>query len=213
MTAPAHWRVLWGGAMPNGERWQNSFAIRPSDTGIGVSSWTDLVADVVGDLETFANAVEAFWATGTTWDFARVAEIDATGHYAAVHDGIIPTTWTNPSHPQSLPNQCSCVVTLYTATAGRRGRGRFYLPFTTSLDTGTGKISDSNVATIANAAKTLVDNINNWPGLDIGDTVMCVASNAGSALHDVTRIGVGNVVDTQRRRRGSEVEARTKMDI
>lgn len=91
----------------------------------------------------------------------------------------------------------SLVCSLYTDTAGRSYRGRFYFPALAAAQQGTGKIS--GVTAIATDFQELLQD------LAVTNTVstmqLQVYSPTKNAVTPVTSIKVGDVVDTQRRRR------------
>ena len=104
------------------------------------------------------------------------------------------------------PFQSALVATLQTGRPGRSYRGRMYLPFLTSAFNA-GKISTTSVTLGARAAAVadlLADTAtaaSSFPGLQ-----PAVVSKAADAVTSVTSVRVGDIMDTQRRRRDSLVE-------
>ena len=103
---------------------------------------------------------------------------------------------------EMIPFQCATCVTLTTALATRGGRGRFYLPPLAVSTLDAGRVSTGAVATIVGAAGAL------WAGLDTGGLELVLYSRTTKATTTVTGGNVGNVIDTQRRRRNKLIEAR-----
>lgn len=152
----------------------------------------------------------------------RVAHLDNTKHELHAATAALDLTRGEASPP--LPYQCSPVVTLYgydpAAFAANRARkrGRFYLP---PLHGGTmaanGVIGNSTVTTLSTAFDAFFEDVQGKrafygsdPAVDYGYYRVVVVSNVGAGLAtQVEVISIGNVMDTQRRRRRSLNEVRT----
>lgn len=106
------------------------------------------------------------------------------------------------------PNQCSVVVTLLTGAAGKSRRGRMYLPLN-ACSVSNGKIGSADVALISTDITAWIHAINGGAG----GYQVAVASKTTAQIWPVTQIQIGDVYDTQRRRRNKIVEARTTTTI
>jgi hypothetical protein len=171
-------------------------------------------------LPTWVTALTDMWGTGVG-PAAGLAQLYSTdyGIDQAIVDELDPVTGKNVRQAQSgmglvgesadqpLPPQNAVVVSLRTALPTRAGRGRFYLPgpVVTTLDAGV--LTAGNVTIIVNAAADLIGDMN-----DAGATVEIYhrTSKTGTA---VTSFDVGNVLDTQRRRRDKLVETRHSLSV
>jgi hypothetical protein len=112
---------------------------------------------------------------------------------------------TNANGP--LPPQCSCVVSLRSAVFTKAGRGRFYLPtFATDKVSG-GRILAAAVTQVATAAQKMVQSLNG-----AGYTV-CIYHRQTKTHDNVVTVDVGDVFDTQRRRRDKLIEVRTSLAV
>lgn len=114
-----------------------------------------------------------------------------------------------------MPPQCALVISTRTNTPGARGRGRLYWPAPgLSLAAGTMRISAPTTAQlVADAAtyfKGLQDALftSSGGGAPWQSISLCVRSRANKQSPHVTRLEVGDVVDTQRRRRDTLIESR-----
>jgi len=102
----------------------------------------------------------------------------------------------------SHPNMVCCVLTLRTATASRRGRGRMYLPGIGILTQTTGLHDSTKVDTAVTSTAAYFSTRN-----DITGGVVVVSQTGGtSAL--VTSVSADYVPDTQRRRVNKMVSTR-----
>lgn len=97
-------------------------------------------------------------------------------------------------------------------TANQRGPGsfgRFYPPTTAVAAQGNGRISSAELTQIADSAQVLINSLNAvkppW--------AVVVASAVDATATRVTKVLVGNVMDTQRRRRESIPETYISRDI
>lgn len=105
-----------------------------------------------------------------------------------------------------LPPQSAIVVSLITDTPGARGRGRLYFPgFGSQLAT-TFRLNAPTSADFAADAKTYLSAIQTAMLAAIGSPPftglrLAVRSRQSRTTHPVTSLRVGDVLDTQRRRR------------
>lgn len=161
-----------------------------------------------GDAATaFADALTAAWAAGM--DDVTTADVDLTLASAASIDPAtdgqltrveVVLTLTGVAAGEMLPFQCATVITLITASATRHGRGRFYLPPLAASVLDGGRISAASLAVLDTAWTAFFDSLNT-------DTVTPVVRNrTGHISTPVTAARVGDVIDTQRRRRNKLVE-------
>ena len=112
---------------------------------------------------------------------------------------------TNAS--ECLPPQCSCVVSLRTDLPQRAGRGRFYLPSFGVNQVSGGRILAAAVSSVKLAAQGMIQSLNG-----AGYTV--VIYHRSTKTHDnVTHGDVGDVFDTQRRRRNKLIEVRSTFSV
>lgn len=155
----------------------------------------------------FADALTAAWGAGmaslTTADVdvtaAAAASIDpATEGQITRAEVVLALTGTDVG--EMLPFQCATVVSLLTASATRSGRGRFYLPPLAASVLDGGRISAASLATLDTAWTAFFDSLNTS-----GLTVV-VRNRASHISTGVTSARVGDVIDTQRRRRNKLTE-------
>lgn len=100
------------------------------------------------------------------------------------------------------PPYTALVATLHTATAGRRFRGRMYLPFTAASVSGTTGLLSSTLPLYASNLASWLTNANAWlPGSLSGSLLHSVVmTQTGAAPADVTSVEFNNKLDTQRGR-------------
>jgi len=104
------------------------------------------------------------------------------------------------------PPQIAWAMSLMTATPGARGRGRFYLPLPAVPVLPTGLVGTTQTQETATSVVTLINALNNSPGVDTNRMHVVVASSYG--LNSVvTGVRVGQVLDTIRTRRNALLEA------
>jgi len=168
-----------------------------------------------GDAATaFGDALTAAWAAGM--DDITTPEVDLTLASAAsidpATDGQITRvevvlTLTGVNVGEMLPFQCATVVSLLTASATRHGRGRFYLPPLAALVLDGGRISAASLAVLDTAWTAFFDSLNT-------DGVTPVVRNrTGHISTTVTSARIGDVIDTQRRRRNKLTETQVVVAV
>ena len=163
---------------------------------------------------TWASAVAAMW-TGNLDALisSQISVIERTtvtineeteGQIArADDDAALPGVATD----SMLPFQVSLAVSLSTTLANRHGRGRFYLPPLTAASLAVGRVAPSSLTTIGSAVGAL------FSGLAGGNLTPVVRDRTGHISTVVTSASVGDVFDTQRRRRNKLVEERVTIVV
>lgn len=207
------------GGLPSGEVWSCGMRLG----GDGGLVWTQDMLEAVAlaaanSWRTFQNTASIGWASGVSLDGVTARAVDTNGITRVLAERS-PAAAPGTFGTLYLPNQAAVVVTLITTKPGRTGKGRIYLPLLgLSLGT-TGRISSTTVTNVANAARTLVQGINTGvaTALTGGAPIPKVAVQsqvAGSgATAMVTGLRVGDIVDTQRRRRDSVAETYTSVTV
>lgn len=131
----------------------------------------------------------------------KINQIDpATGRYVDPNNPVtIDFDAPAPgSGTQAVPAQLSVAVSLTTAQKrGRGSRGRFYLPPQDLSVAASGHLSGSWCTTVAERVATFLGDVED--ALDPCQVV--IWSRAAHTLTQVTHVSVGDVIDTQRRRR------------
>lgn len=208
MPAPAHIKITHSGAMTPTEVWSITHAIDArlaqfSDPVLGTATlqglavicrglfgtiWTSLLDDLAGNAVTYQTC-RATQYLGTGLTFA----------YGESSGTALPGTG-----PITHPPQIAAVVSLRTGVVGPRARGRMYFPATgMTLDGDGAHVTTADVGTLLGGFVAYFNEVNALVlGSDFqGTGRVAVASDAAEAMFVVTRVQVGNVFDTQRRRR------------
>lgn len=184
-------------------------------------------ASSLGDAQDVADAIAASWdqmwthSTGgytakecftSTTAFSQVTVFETPAAGGPSTDKAIKTLTQNTGSQggNPLPPQCAVVVTLHTANATRHGKGRMYLPApATAWVTAAGRLDTSHRNALAGWAAAFIGDVNSF----VGGQSVDVFSRATETAYPVTSISVGDVIDTQRRRRDALVEARQSVDV
>ena len=162
----------------------------------------------------FNGAVGAFW-TGEL-DSIVTADVSVVETSTASLDeatgGQISRLIDDVSLPgvaagEMLPFQCASGVSWRTALATRSGRGRMYLPPLAVSVLDTGRLSSAAVSAIVDSVGQLTDS------LDGGGLALVLLNRTTMATTPVTSVDVGNVIDTQRRRRNKLIEVRVSAPV
>lgn len=134
---------------------------------------------------------------------------------SAVTLPITPITGGSTSDTNSLPFEVSPCITLRTATATARGRGRFYLPPPVRSQVGGDGIFNSTLVSTGTtgAAGAAAEAMNNFKTNNPGVPVVISKVGGVIATHAITSVEIGNVPDSQRRRRNRLVETRTSATV
>lgn len=192
------------------ERWSTSVAFAgPGATGVvdpsELSNWCDAILTELDTNATFSGGLKNM--IGSTSNYDRVSAYfypSVNGNATSAGESTLPAV--AGSGTVVLPFQSSLVVTLQTGIPGRSFRGRMYWPFITSTMTN-GRINTSSV-TLAQRAEyfaALLEAIG-AAAETLPSMAPRVVSKTQEAVTLVTSVRVGNVMDTQRRRRDALTE-------
>lgn len=220
MTYEPHVLLQWGGDLTAGEIWSNGLRI---DLGVlnaaGRQNWCEAaITDCSNDVSAFVARAASHLGTKCKLRFVKLNPIGPDGRYES-EDGTVARYYNTVPYPSGtggvyLPHQCATVATLATDhTRGRASHGRIYLPTASiGIQDSNQQMSAADAIAIADSVKTLVNDLNNLPGLDIlvGNPQVCVYSALGSPgpHRAVTHIEVDERLDVQRRRANSAITTR-----
>lgn len=165
------------------------------------AAWLTVLADA---------AANTFYPTGIQWSQVNASELGATpadpiqtSAQAVIADGGV-------SSDSGLPPQCAPCLSLSTATAGSRARGRMYLPPPDISAVGaSGRLSAGFRTAWVGALDTFFSSM-----VGGGHSPVVISAVGGVyTTYPVTTIRIGDVVDTQRRRRSSIAEVYTTASV
>lgn len=199
----AFYRLTQQGHALNGEIWNTTLHIEHlANQGAALlTTCMEAVTLLWQGPPTPANSIQQLVPTTIGVDELVVDELDGVGKNLHQNRGSLALSGT--SVDDVLPYQCSVAYSTRTASPTRRGRGRGFLPvFATS--TAVGGLFDSTAqAQVVRAVKAMIDHIN------ANTSFGCVVYHKtdGDATY-IESIDVGDVFDTQRRRRNQITETR-----
>ena len=230
MTYPeSHYKVtVYGDAYNGSEHWSFGWRMRGG-------TLTDTAAQIRATA--YDAPVTAFWTLAGLGGFynthrlqgVKVAVIGADGHYP---DGHIPGEVFKANVPGPiladtgayvLPQSSVCCTLTTAVPRGLASKGRFFLPPSQAQIASDGLMNDAMRDIVRGRVRDFLTAINNAT-VDTGDIAILSRGrgvpaydpdtnkitytypNAG-AVHDVTGVSVGRVIDTQRRRRRQLVES------
>ena len=179
-----------------GEQW--SFGVY-TDSNLSV---TAMHSQWMTGITNFWGTATALFCTDVQTTRATTVELDpATGRQLTGAEST--RTDAGTSTATCLPFQCAPVVSLRTATLSRAGRGSFYAPSLAVDQVDAGRMTTTARDTLADAAEDLLT------GLTSAGGTVVIYHRASGTTTPVISLDVGDVIDTQRRRRNQLIEART----
>jgi len=143
------------------------------------------------------------WADYSLLTDVRVAAHSTTGSQLGDPQVFSPASPTDGDNATVLP-QATVVLSLRTpATLGQANYGRMYLPHTYgAMTTNTPFMSTTITNAIATAGAAFVDEVNGvFQSITPNGLVSNLSFVGSGTTKEVTRVAVGSVNDTQRRRR------------
>jgi hypothetical protein len=206
-----HIHYVFSGGLPGGEIW---------NTGLRTTTAT---ADE-SDLAALAQAAGlAFRARIFNSSAGLSPYISPAVTFLACRTYLQPTTgpapivadWENPQNThglaaaQTAPNQTALVISTRTNRAGRSARGRMYLPCDAPvMSTDNGRCSTEMTNAVGLAGSELITDLNALTGdTNPGPWPIAIQSQVAAGTPPVvTFVAIGDVLDTQRRRRDKLIE-------
>lgn len=213
-----HALLVWGGEGYSGqEEWSNSTRLKHLGGDAGPAMQDEIEAtldDVVAAVQAYVTRPQSGYAGNITLNWVRLNVISAaTGRYLYPNNPIIRELETPVTTPgaSSLPQAAYCVTLRSGLRRGPASKGRWYVPCTlpSPIVTSTGVMSATRAQELANSAGTFLSdlaNIDSGAGPDAWSPWLYGSGEAGDVDAAVQTASVGNVYDTQRRRRESLLE-------
>jgi hypothetical protein len=202
----ALFRVDFQGTLYGIETFQHGHHVSSADTAFGVAgdaaaAWLTLLADT---------AANTFYPSTVVWSQVNVSELGGTPAAPIVQSAQALIADGGTSTDPGLPTQCSPCVSISTATAGSRARGRMFLPSPdTSACTAAGRLQ-------AGFRTAWVGALDTYFGTMTAQGHDCVVVSAVGGVYttyEAIAIRIGDVMDTQRSRRNAIAEVYTTASI
>lgn len=197
-------KMSFGGSVSGEDVWSNSLSLGSPETGVTQAAFDSL------EPQQFEAALRAAYignggiANYESLSWIKLAYIGEDGKYIGepkIYDFPTPA---QGSASFNVPPQDSIVVSHLTeARRGLAYRGRTYLPAGFADATSNGKLAAVVVTSLLTRFTTLFNAINNVATTQTGLPIkLIVNSNVRTGMSRyITAISIGNLVDTQRRRR------------
>jgi hypothetical protein len=156
---------------------------------------------------TIPSNIHSLWSPGTTLSGVTLEARTHAGVLEAQASGLrsTPVAGTGTA---TLPFQSALVLSMRTTAGGQRGRGRLYMPATgTQLVAATNRVTSSQLDGFLTSMKTYLAAVQTAIDTNVDETVgLAIWSRTALSSALVTQLRVGDVVDTQRRRRDAVPE-------
>lgn len=211
--------TLSGNMLQGQEEWQTGFwmGLSEGEAAVPTQGFVDGVRDAWLPFWTdFNNEISSAY----TFTSVKAARVNIGGLYdgSGVVESYTATATNGGGSSSPLPPQCALVATLIGGSGkGLAGKGRMYLPGVKAPIDGAGKLSGSYTQRIATELAEFFDTVNSLIG---SPGVVINASKGHSKLAGigarnvpVNGVRVGNVYDTQRRRRNGLAETYSLADL
>jgi len=204
-----HLYLQWGGKLPGNEEWSCGLRMSPINTG-DVASAAAMLPGVTAAVQAFHSSPDINTNARALLSFVKLNAIGTDGKYVlpTTNEQIVADVPGSATAANCPPNQVAHAITLTTAVSrGPAHQGRFYLPLPTYTIQPDGRILALYTDSIHGAVTSFLAALN---GVNANFKVAVYSRKLGApAQRLVTGAKVGRVLDTQRRRRRSLVEAYT----
>lgn len=200
-------RVSLQGTMPSGEEWSVNPCYALFGGGVVTPTEAQAAATAVAALS-LPSTIRAWNVPGVAFASVRIEARTLAGALESLGEAAkVPPSAGNGT--TGHPFQTAMVSSLRTQHAGASGRGRLYWPATAAtIQASTLRMDPAalpgTVAEIATFLVAIGDAVSAAVGTDV---FLAVWSRKLAALYSVTHVQMGDIADTQRRRRDTLVEA------
>jgi hypothetical protein len=196
----ALYKQIVGGSFPTSTGW--SFTLHCNGSTSITAANSTLVA-AIGDLW---DGIAGLVAADVSATLATTVELDpATGKQTGKYETSVAHPGTSAS--ASVSAQVSVGVSLRTATPTRAGRGRMYLlPFATNAFAA-GRLTTAAQTATVGGVRGFLD------AMTSGSLTPVIYSRTAHTTLTVVSFDIGDVPDTQRRRRNKMIENRTSSPV
>lgn len=204
----AIYRLTQQGHLLNGEIWNSTMHINHTggDGAALLTTCLEAVTLLWQGPPTPANSIQQLVPTTIGVDELVLDELNGIGRNVEQHRSALVLAGTNAN--DVLPYQVSVAYSTRTALPTRAGRGRGFLPAFAVTECVGGLFPSAGQGQVVRAVKAMIDHIN--LATSFGVIVYHKAANSGTFVESVD---VGNVFDTQRRRRNQITEVRVSASI
>jgi hypothetical protein len=186
-----------------GEIW--NFTLHTTGSG-SVGTAADAWETALATMWSGASGIGQYYTPEVVLETATTSEIEqSTGQQLTRQDRNLGLAGT--SEAEAMPPQVALVVSLLTVVANRSGRGRFYLPSPAAEVLDGGRLDATVQGVIATAAGAL------FSALTSASLVPVIYSRTAHTTTTITSASLGDVFDTQRRRRDKLIEERVSITI
>lgn len=210
-----HILIRWGGTLGE-DTWSCGMRFMQTAGNVSNDQWaSDNLEDCADAVRDFFTAAGSMHNGLATLGWVKVNGILANGHYEAPNAPHLKE-FVPPVNPYSAANhapQLALCATLRTAVKrGRAHSGRIYVPTMMDNVTDDGRLPGTTCAELATATVDLIETLNALPG-GAGNGRVSVFSPLERLYNFVTAVEVGDVVDTQQRRRRQIKETYTRVAL
>lgn len=167
------------------------------------------IASIAGNMINLLQTTGGRWADYSELRSVKIAAVGTDGHYLVdprIYEDTAPTTGVAIGNPA----QCTTVISLRSGfSIGGGNRGRMYLPHFYMSGLTASPFSDSTQAQhLADEAVSFVNATTTDMNANVTATIFpaIMSQVGGGTSKGVTEVRVGNVTDTQRRRRDQLAE-------
>lgn len=203
------YRLTQMGHIGSAEIWDTTLHVNdaPGAAAGVLAAFATAVTDLWTNPGTPADSIQQYVSTLVGVDELVVDELNSIGRNVAQARGTLAIAGTSIDEP--MPPGVSVACSTRTATPTRQGRGRFYLPPFVVSTVSTFRLAATIRDHVAGGCQKYIQDIKD--GTLNGPIVW--SKNTGDQTFFITSIDVGDVFDSQRRRRSKMDEERISLPI
>lgn len=187
----------------------------PGQVGNNSQYTEEILKDIATDVRAYLEALKNNMSNKFRWTSVKIAPIErGTGKYLAPSTVLTFVTPVTGGGTNSLPPEVALCCSMRAPVVGKRGRGRMYFPFLSTLAADAeGKVASGVRTHFATETRTLIQAIEDLPGTDTSTNNVVVMSAAATTAVVPSEVRVGDHFDAQRRRQHQVDEIYTSLPL
>lgn len=209
-----HYLCSFGGPLRAPEVWSMNIRFFTSDV-MTASEQQGAAEAAKPIILAWGAAAGSGWSSNAQLSYVKWNRIDSEGHYqdtGVTHRTDFAPTAMGPATTIQANQIAMCVSWVTDFQRGPASKGRVFMPLPVHPPLqASGRISTANCLTSANTAAAFLNSMNNSAQVISGlpDIEASVVSGVNATKARITSVRVGDVLDTQRRRRNQLPEVYT----
>jgi hypothetical protein len=210
MSTGPYVKLVLSGTIDGVQDWSVGLACQtePDATAEQLAAWLATVSPLVTTYWAAAGSIRAYQKAGFVLGKLTAFAYNEINTPSVASAELALTTPLVGTSPSEYPTQASIVHSLKTGFTGRHNSGRTYWPCTAAPGTTANRLLASQCLGLATSWAAFIRGLSTLIVNGTTTTAVIVPASGATESRFVSEVQVGDIVDTQRRRRDKYIETR-----